>query len=234
MAFRTAEEFKEQKYNGKFVLQNDGDYADVILLYRSTKDVLLADAHYIKSATESTYCHCLGTNCPACRKGLRVQTKLFIPMLVLSINGQPVNKILFWDRNASFEPHLNNGVFKNVANPSEYVFRITRSGAFNSRDVRYNFALQANNKSPYDEILKTFKIQLPDYYETVIKEVDDAVMTSWLNSVGDSNNNGGELPDYVPMPRTSISSSNDAASLANDLVADPPAEDFELGAEADF
>lgn len=234
MAFKTAQEFKEQKYNGKFVLQNDGDYADVILLYRSQNDVLLADAHYIKSSLESTYCHCLGTNCPACRKGLRVQTKLFIPMFVISINGAPVNKILFWDRNSSFEPHLNNGVFKSVANPSEYVFRITRSGAFNTRDVRYNFALQMTNKQSYDEILATYKIKLPDYYETIIKEVDDAVMNSWLNSMGESSNRTGDLPEYVPMPRTSVGGSNDAATLANDLVAEPPADDFELGEDNPF
>lgn len=48
MAFKTMEQYTNQKYNGKFVLQNDKDTADVIFLYRSTADVLIADVHYIK------------------------------------------------------------------------------------------------------------------------------------------------------------------------------------------
>ena len=231
MGFRTAEEVKESKYEGKFILQNDGDYADVVILYRNSKDVLVADTHYIKSSIESSYVHCLGAGCPACRKGLRVQTKLFVPLYVLNINGTPVNKILFWDRNYSFEPHLHNGVFKNTANPSEYVFRITRNGAFRSKDVTYSFALIANNRTPYDDILADAKIKMPDGYEAIVKDIDANIMSTWLNQSED-NGASSDLPDYVPMPRTSVST-GETNSAAEALIADA-SDEFELTETPDF
>ena len=69
MAFKTAREYNEDRFGGLFLLRNDGDYADVIFLYRSLDDVLIADTHYIKSADYSGYVHCCGRGCPAGHTG---------------------------------------------------------------------------------------------------------------------------------------------------------------------
>ena len=35
MAFKSVEAYNNDRYNGMFILQNDGDYADVIFMYRN-------------------------------------------------------------------------------------------------------------------------------------------------------------------------------------------------------
>lgn len=60
MGFKSIEQFNEERYGNKFILPNDGDFADVIFLYKSAKEVLVADAHYVKSADYSGYVHCNG------------------------------------------------------------------------------------------------------------------------------------------------------------------------------
>mgnify|MGYP007065811507 CR=1 FL=1 len=80
MAFKSMKTYNDERYHGFFLLRNDGDFADVIFLYQNIEDVLVADVHYIKSAKKSGYVHCCGEGCPACAKGIRVQTKLFIPV----------------------------------------------------------------------------------------------------------------------------------------------------------
>ena len=80
MGFKSVTSYNEEKFNGLFLLRNDGDSADVIFLDRNIDDVLVADTHYVKSADYSGYVHCCGKGCPACAKGIRIQTKLFIPL----------------------------------------------------------------------------------------------------------------------------------------------------------
>ena len=84
MAFKKMTEYNEEKFGNFFRLVNDGDFADVVFLYRSTHDVLVADVHYVKTPDYSGYVQCLERGCPACSEGIRIQSKLFIPMLVVS------------------------------------------------------------------------------------------------------------------------------------------------------
>jgi len=110
MAFKTVKTYNEEKFGGLFLLRNDGDFADVVFLYQSIDDVLVADTHYIKSSEYTGYVHCCGSGCPACAKGIRVQTKLFIPLYNIQDH-----EIQFWDRTMRFEPQLNQDVFSNHA-----------------------------------------------------------------------------------------------------------------------
>lgn len=203
MAFKSVAEIKATKYDGKFILENDGDYADVIFLYRSAEEVVAADVHYIKSSDYNGYVHCLGNGCPACLKNIRTQTKMFIPLYVLSLNGNPVNELQFWDRTLKFEPQLQTDLFKKVPKPSEYVCRITRNGAHGDVNTRYAITLVANNKEmPYDKVMSDHNTKFPDFYERICKEVDAVVLNAWLaNSEGASVNTA--LPDYVATPRVS-------------------------------
>ena len=202
MAFKSVAEIKQEKYAGKFVLENDGDTADVIFLYRNATEVVAADVHYIKSADYNGYVHCNGGGCPACLKGVRTQTKLFVPMYVLSVNGKPVNEIQFWDRTLKFEPQLQQDVFRQIGNPSEYVFRITRNGAHGDINTRYAIQLIANNKeNSYDSIMSANNAKFPEYYEHICKEVDSVVLNSWLaNPRVSANVADVEIPNTVELP----------------------------------
>ena len=235
MAFKSVREIKAQRNAGKFILENDGDTAFVIFLYRSQDEMLSGPTHYIKSNEYSGYVHCLEDNCPACAKGLRIQTKMFVPMFVLSINDQPVNEIQFWDRTLKFEPVLSQAVFKNYPNPSGYIFKITRIGAHGSKDTRYNIMTVQVNDASFDQIMSDNNATFPDFYEMVCKSVDAATMDMWLASAAAANvasNTNSNIPAYVATPRVPVST----PALPNvlDEGVDVPADDDDVPFDVDF
>lgn len=221
MAFKSVKQYNEEKYGGKFILQNDQDSADVIFLYQSVNDMLVADVHYIKSPDYNGYVHCNGRGCPACGKGIRVQTKLFIPLYNITAGG-----IQFWDRTTKFEPQFYSDVFSKFPNPSEYVFKVTRNGA--SGDINTRYAIQvlaSNNVKSYADILLENKVNFPEYYENICKNADAAILSTWLNA--SQNSSSGDIPEYVPMPRVTpsntssvISEISDSSVLSDDEFSD--------------
>ena len=208
MAFKRMTEYNEQRYGNTFRLVNDQDYADVIFLYRSTADVLLADTHYIKSAEYSGYVQCLEEDCPACEKGIRVQTNLFIPLLVLSHSDPDFKgpKIQFFDRTTKFQPQLMNDVFKNYPDPSCFVFRITRFGVPNDRGTRYSInVLEENLVGSYDEIMAKYGISFPNSYEIICKDYSATELRRILSQ--QSSQNTSQRPTYGAAPRPMSQSS---------------------------
>lgn len=202
MAFKSLSKYQEDKNGEFFVLPNDGDHADVIFLYRSIDDVLVADVHYISSSEYKGYAHCCEKGCPACNygeRGIRLDHKIFIPLYNVE-----KNKIEFWDRSTFFEQTLQKYVFGPFPNPSETIFRITRHGEANSRDTKYEITpVYRNTSMPYDKILSDFGITLPAGYSAVCREMSIAEMSACLNGTG----SGSNLPDYgyTPVPRGSAS-----------------------------
>lgn len=230
MAFKTMSEYNSERgYDNYFMLRNDGDSADVIFLYRGTHDVLVADAHYIKSSDYTGYVHCCGRGCPACGKGISVRNKLFVPMYNLT-----TNKIEFWDRSMFFENQLNQDVFNRYPNPSEYVFRITRHGV--ARDVNTTYEIQAvgrNTTMPYDVILTQFNIQVPDVYSRVIREVSSGELNMMLNNSTPSGNTTSNPADYSSMPSYQVTP-RAAYAPAAPTTADIDAIDTDDSLEAPF
>lgn len=215
MAFKSAVQYNEERYGNFFLLPNDGNSADVVFLYRDKRDVLIADTHYIKSADYSGYVHCNGYGCPVCTnaKNIRVQTKLFIPLY--NITEQ---KIQFWDRSNRFEVQLMNDVFDKFPNPSEYVFRVTRQGAAGDINTKYTIIPIAKNVSmPYDKILSSFGITLPEAYDRVVREFTSTELMNMLNSNPAS---AAPTADYVPTPR--------AEYVPTPAVTTEPVSDFNL------
>lgn len=199
MAFKKLKDYNEEKFGNWFLLRNDGDSADVIFLYQSIDDVLVADTHYVKSADYSGYVQCVGANCPACANKLRVQTKLFIPLYNIT-NGQ----VEFWDRSVRFEPQFEEDVFKNFSNPSEYVFKITRHGAAGDVNTRYSIsALAKNTYKSYAQILADNKISFPEYYETICRDVPSSKLYDMLNTTYTAKD-ASDLADYTPAPRVAV------------------------------
>lgn len=176
MAFKTIDQYNEERQGNFFQLKNDKDCADVIFLYENASQCLVAGTHYIKSANYNGYVHCCGSGCPACQKGIRVQQKLFIPLYNLT-----TGKIEFWDRTPRFEPQLQNDVFSKFPNPSDFIFRITRNGAAGSVDTTYAIeAIAKNNVKSYAQILVDNGIQLPDYYSAVCRDLSAYELQSML------------------------------------------------------
>ena len=178
MAFKTMTQYDEERFGGFFLLRNDGDYADVIFLYRNKDDVLIGDVHYIKTPDYTGYVHCTERNCPACEKGIRVQSKLFIPLYNIT-DGE----IQFWDRSTRFENQLVQDVFSKYPNPSEFVFRIQRQGVAGDINTKYNiWAVGKNKLMDYNQILLTNNATMPDYYENICKTYSSTELHSILNS----------------------------------------------------
>ena len=189
MAFKTAKTYNDERFGELFMLRNDGDYADVIFMYQSADDVLVADTHYIKSADYSGYVHCTGKGCPACSKGIRVQTKLFIPLYNIT-----AGQLQFFDRTVRFEAQLNQDVISKFPNPSEYVFRITRHGAAGDVNTTYQIVvIGRNTHKSYSQILAENNISFPEHYEHICRELSASELHNMLNTNSDA-------PDYSSMP----------------------------------
>lgn len=213
MAFKSVEQYNEERFGGFFMLRNDGDYKDVIFLYQNVSDVLIADVHYIKSGEYSGYCHCTGRGCPACGHGIRVQTKLFIPLYDLADD-----EITFWDRSSRFEQQFMQDVINKYPNPSEIVFRITRKGEAGSVDTKYTItAVGKNNIGSYASILASKQATLPDHYSIVCKDYPASKIQELLNS--GNGTSADSLSEYsatprVPIPPTGNNASSDVPAPA--------------------
>lgn len=199
MAFKSLTQYQESKNGEFFTLPNDGDYADVIFLYRNVEDVLIAsDVHYLISSSYRGYVDCCGAGCPACNygeRGIRRDNRLIIPLYNLQ-----KNKIEFWDRSPFFEQTLQKYVFAPFPAPYEAVFRITRRGEARSRDTHYDIVpVGRNSTMPYDSILSSFGITFPEGYSSVCKTMSIAEMSAALNA----NSGSSDLQEYeyTPVPR---------------------------------
>lgn len=225
MAFKSMVEYNDDRYGNMFMLRNDGDYADVIFLYHSRNDVMMAPTHYIKSDTSNGYVQCLGQNvCPACKRGIRVDNKLFIPLYDIASDS-----VLFWDRSTRFFQVLDNSVFQKVPDPSEFVFRITRHGASGDRNTRYEITVIAhNNQISYDEILSKFNIKFPEFYNTVCADWSVEDYESHLSPARkDDDVDVDSMPEYKISPRGVIATSEPDLPDFSDLDSSSESEQTE-------
>lgn len=237
--FKTVDQFDSTKFANRFVLRNNGDSAKVIFLYRSRKEFLIADAHYIKSPEYSGYVHCLHQGCPACAKGIKAQAKIFVPLYDVE-----TGKILFWERDTKyFLEQFKKDVLSNFENPSSYVFSITRNGEYGDRGTRYVIApIAKNNALPYDKIVASAGVTFPEHYSAIIAEMDRGQLALALTPTSDVSGMYGasldNLPEFTPQPRVTITPTNaPAAPAAVDVDSLPGNDDFEDlsgGDEPDF
>lgn len=240
MAFKSVNQYNEERFGNLFLLRNDGDSADVIFLYRNVDDVLVADVHYLVSDTYRGYAHCLGKSngCPACNygeRGIRNQTKLFIPLYNID-----ADEIQFFDRSIRFEAQLKHDVFDTYPNPSQCVYRITRHGAAGSADTTYEIKIIGKNTiGTYDEILAKFNARMPDYYETICKDLSAREMSDLLgNSNTRTSNSFNSVPSYTPKPRVTVpapapTTSYSAPPVMPDVSADSEGQSFQGPEELD-
>lgn len=241
MAFKSMVEHNEERFKGLFLLQNDGDYADVVFMYSGVNDVMVADGvHYILSSDYTGYVHCCGSGCPACARNIRLQTRLFIPLYIVASSATTCTPgdVAFFDRSTRFEAQLQQDVFSKYPDPSQIIFRITRNGAAGSMDTRYSIVAKGRNPKTLAEILSATGTVFPAKYDEICKEVSASVLGTWLSSpssVGDNNAGSNfdmyNIPDYQITPRGSIGESpaeNPTVPVANPSV-DSTASSSEVG-----
>lgn len=226
MAFKSIDDYNEARYGGFFLLQNDGDFKDVIFLYQSTRDVLVGDVHYVKSADYSGYVQCCGKGCPACAKGLRVQGKMFVPMYVVD-----EDEVEYWDRSIRFSNILSSAVFSKFPNPSDFVFRITRRGAAGDRNTVYEIKVVGRNTvKSYSQIVAEKGLKFPESYNTVCKDlsiVDMQALLDTSSSYSDSGFNIADMPSYQITPRNfGHTDSQDSSTIPNAGSFEIPDMDF--------
>lgn len=215
MAFKSFSQYQEDKNGDFFVLPNDKDWADVVFLYKSANDVLVADVHYLNTSSYKGYVHCCESGCPACMRNIDVQHKIFIPLYNIT-----KNKIEFWDRTTYFEQQLQKNVFQNFPDPSQCVFRITRNGEANDRKTTYSFMpVGRNSARPYEKILADFGISFPDAYSRICKEMTAVEMANALDSKVSSDL--GEY-GYTPIPRGQTVLSDPLPEVTTPVYSEPP------------
>lgn len=230
MAFRSIKTLEETVYRNRLRLADDGDSIAGVFLYNSYDDVLVADVHYINSRKYKGYVHCCGDGCPACKKGIRVQNKLFVPFLVLAdkSDGYDENQVIFWDRNQPFVYQLRKDVFDKYPNPTEFIFRITRHGVYRDRNTRYSIMVEANCVSDINDVLSGMGVSFPEYYENIVKSVNAAELNDWIN---DSSSDEAYMPSanysYQVKPRKRIADPEDL-----DALDDLPGEDVSNSVES--
>lgn len=196
MAFKKIKQIEEDRY-GKFLRLNDGESVRGVFLYKSYDDVLIADCHYVNSSDYHGYVHCCESGCPACAKGIRVQHKLFIPILVLKDLNPSFDEdtVIFWDRNQSYNHTLKTEVFDKYPNPTDVIFKITRHGAYRDINTTYSINVAMKFDSDVDDVLASLGVTMPDYYENVVRTVDPAQLQDMLSATAASASQGSS---YVP------------------------------------
>lgn len=222
MAFKSVQQYNEERFGSFFLLRDDGDSADVVFLYEKPEDMLVAEVHYVKSPTYSGYVHCCGTGCPACKKGIRVDTKLFIPLYNIE-----EDEIQFFDRSIRFEPQMQRDVFKHYPNPSQVVWRITRHGAARSLDTYYTItAVGRNSIGSYSDILAKFNATMPEYYSNICKEFTSVELSDMLNADANETiqSDVADLPEFKTSPRVAVSTADLVPDIPN-LVSNEALDD---------
>lgn len=233
MAFKSVEDHDQERYKYLFRLENDGEQEEVIFLYQSRKDMLKGNAHYIRSNEYNGYVECLGAGCPACAKGIPLQTdKIFIPVYIIA-----TGEIKFWDRSGGFQHQMDRDVFSRYPNPSEFVFSITRHGEWRSRDTKYEIkAIYRNTSMMYDQLLAQCHATFPEFYSNICKEYSMAELSKLLTVNAAP---AAELAEYVPTPRAGFAAMPetyvDTSSIlgASPVVPDQASEPAETTTEVE-
>lgn len=151
-----------------FYLAHDKEYEDVIFLLRSRDDVIVFPIHTIQSSGKVRRVLCKGDECPYCKKGENARNAIFVPLYNIS-----KDTVQFWERGLRFTMYKFEYIFKTFDDPTRYVFRVTRNGDLGDNTTTYNVKAIANNTVfSYEEILQKFDIQLPEFYKTIIEDLD--------------------------------------------------------------
>lgn len=141
---------------GFFSLKNDGDEAIVRIMHDSVNDFDILTTHPITVGGKYRSINCIREprdpmdNCPLCKKGTKVQSRIFIHMIqyVTNAQGQIEAKPVVWERSISYATKLKNDI--NEYGPlSNCIFKIKRNGK--AGDMQTTYDMRLGNPSMYNE-----------------------------------------------------------------------------------
>lgn len=130
MGVYSASDAKKYEYQAAdtFRMEKSGDRKQVVFLYAGEDTLDRYRCHRLQNAKYYTYvvdCNQEETGaCPACAENVAVSNRIFVKMLDLTDN-----KVVIWDRAASFAKQLDNNGFMHYFNPLyKQKYEITKNG----------------------------------------------------------------------------------------------------------
>lgn len=141
---------------GFFSLKNDGDEAIVRIMHDSVADFDLLTTHPITLGGKYRSISCIRDprepvdNCPLCKAGTKVQSKIFIHMIqyITNANGQIEAKPVVWERSFAYATKLKNDI-EEYGPLSNCIFKIRRNGK--AGDMQTTYDMRLGNPSMYNE-----------------------------------------------------------------------------------
>lgn len=141
---------------GFFSLKNDGDEAIVRIMHDSVNDFDILTTHPITLGGKFRSINCIREprdpmdNCPLCKKGTKVQSRIFIHMIqyVTNEQGQIEAKPVVWERSIAYATKLKNDIDE-YGPLSNCIFKIRRNGK--AGDMQTTYDMRLGNPSMYNE-----------------------------------------------------------------------------------
>lgn len=141
---------------GFFSLKNDGDEAIVRIMHDSVEDFDLLTTHPITLGGKYRSISCIREpreavdNCPLCKAGTKIQSKIFIHMIqyVTNAQGQIEAKPVVWERSFAYATKLKNDIDE-YGPLSNCIFKIRRNGK--AGDMQTTYDMRLGNPNMYNE-----------------------------------------------------------------------------------
>lgn len=141
---------------GIFSLKNDGDEAVVRIMHDSVDDFDILTIHPINVGGKFRSINCIREprdpmdNCPLCKNGTKIQSKIFIHMIqyVTNEQGQVEAKPVVWERSISYATKLKNDIDE-YGPLSNCIFKIKRNGK--AGDMQTTYDMRLGNPSMYND-----------------------------------------------------------------------------------
>jgi len=142
--FDDVENYQQSSGNnnvGFFKLVKDKDVATIRLLYNDANDIEGFSVHEVQVGEKKRYVNCLRKysdpidDCPLCRKGIKCQPKMFIPLY-----NEDAQQTQIWERGPKFFSKVSSVCSRYDKNPIvSQIFEVERSGKPHDTSTDYNF-----------------------------------------------------------------------------------------------
>ena len=154
-------------------LKDDGDETVVRLDYDSPKDFKVVAIHRVVNKNKWMAVACLkdsfhetNDNCPLCKSGNKMSTKIFVKLLEYSKteDGKVIAEPKVWERGVGFVPSVMEAISDAVEDGKiqagtkirDLVFKIKRIGAKGNVDTKYKVKVLNPTVCPETEFVKDF------------------------------------------------------------------------------
>lgn len=119
-----------------FILRDDRESAKVRILLNSWDEIQLRHVHEVKVKNDDgdilrTFVKCAGDDCPLCKIGVRLDTRVYIPLY-----NEETKKNQLWER-TRLSYQIFEHIFNKYSEIPKKIFEITRYGHPGDRNTTY-------------------------------------------------------------------------------------------------